>query len=408
MEADHDYDDTKLVDGKFYHAVFQRSKRGGQWRVRFIGSLGWGPEEQAGANWPSRLTLLSWALVPVFLCLHTRMASFAAPTQKVVGGTWQFLWYAIPNELRFQEGLTLTLYPALGVLLLAGGLSWIRWKWNQRKADLALQDAPGEYPLDKLWPNDHREDLRELRGEDRRKVKMMIGPRWFFAETMTRWMAIHVSLLLVLWSWPFDYEQKEVGSLDRILVIVVPLFVFMSMMVWRLCSGRLSMKISGEYRKAGENEAFIGSQIVDPGKFCDQLEEGVFYHVMADTHGEDGDVYSIEIAANHGWAPNDPMRFPLWTIWSLVMLPVWGLFYSRLDGFRCSVTAEDQSFIGLTPQGLRVGGYEFPLVTNLAGALTLAAYFVLLAMVSWGFLQGLRWAFRKWKARGSSEVDDLM
>lgn len=405
VEADHDYDDTKLVEGKFYHAVFQRSKRKGEWRVRFIGSLGWGPQEQAGANWPSRLTLLSWALVPVFLCLHTRMASFATPTQNIVGGTWQFLWYAIPNELRFQEGLTLALYPALGALLLAGSLSWIRWKWRQHKADRMVLETLGDDPLDKLWQDDRREDLRKLRPNEKRIVAKLVGPRWFFAETLMRWIALHASFLLAVWAWPFNYEAQTSGSVSRLLVVIAPLVVLMSVIGWRMLCGRLAMKVSGEYRRNNETEALIGTQIVETRRFADLLEDGRFYHVLADIHGEDGDEYSIEIAAGHGWVPQNPLHIPLLTLWSIAMSPVLWLLYSRSEDFKISTMGEEIPLVGLAPQGLRLGGYEFPFVTNLTGTLILVAHFVLLVLVSLGFFKGAWWAFLKWKARERPEED---
>jgi len=165
VEAVHSFDDAKLVEGRFYHAVFDVPKSGEN-RVRFIGPLGWGPEEKVGDNWPPRLTLFALMLVPVFLCLHKRMSSFAVPTKDVVDGTWQFLWYAIPNEPRFQEGLTLFLYPVVSAVLLAGAVAWVRWKWRQHQEDKQILESLGDSPLDDLWPNDQREDLRRLRPDE--------------------------------------------------------------------------------------------------------------------------------------------------------------------------------------------------------------------------------------------------
>lgn len=405
VEADHDYDDTKLMEGKFYHAVFQRSKRGGEWRVRFIGSLGWGPEEHAGANWPSRLTLLSWALVPVFLCLHTRMASFAVPAQDVVGGTWQFLWYAIPNELRFQEGLTLALYQALGLLLLAGGVSLIRWKWRQIQNDRLIQDAPFEYPLDKIWESDKRDDCRLLRRTEIRLVMKLGGSQRFVSCRIMSWPLKFWMPVLFILAASFIGQQKTPGFLEGLTIFALCVVLIVGP-IFRVVP--VDLKISGRFKACSDQEFFLGSRLVKHRGVSEGLEEGVLYHAVASRWGEDADEYWIEFIANHGWEPEDTMSIPLWTLWSIVMLPALWLLYSRSEDFKVSAVREEIPFVGMVPQGLRVGSYEFPLVTNLAGALTLATYFLLLALVSWGFLQGLRWAFRKWKARDSAEVDDLM
>lgn len=414
VEADHEFDDTKLVEGKFYHAVFSGSRKNDNFQVLFIGPLGWGPEEKAGDNWPPRLTLFSWALIPIFLCLHTRMASFAAPSGEIPGGTWQFLWYWIPNGIRFQEGLTLLLYPVVGLVILAGAAAWARWKWRQHQEDRKILDGLGDEPLEAFWRDDRREDLRRLRPDEDRLVWKLVGPRWFLAETISRWILFHLTTAMFCYAWSLNYADNGPGGLDSVVVMTLPLVALFGFMFWTIFNGRLVRKISGEFRRKSAEVVMIGSQVIERqtkvhgcDQLWDHLEEGRFYHALADTHGEDGDEYSIEVVGNHGLPKGDPLSFPLWTLWSLMMSPMLWLLYTRSLIFRLRGLPEGASLMGMTGNGVRLGDFEFPFATNLSGAVVQVAFLTLLILVSLGYLQMSWWAFRKWKAQGSAEEGDL-
>ncbi|MBK8800714.1 MAG: hypothetical protein IPN71_01380 [Fibrobacteres bacterium] len=377
----------------------------------FIGPLGWGIEEKAGENWPPRLTLFSWMLIPVFLCLHERMASFAIPAREIPVGNWQFLWYGIPHALRFQEGLTLFLYPVVGLVLLAGAVAWVRWKWRQHQDDRRILNDLGDEPLEAFWRDDRREDLRNLRSDEERIVKKLVGPRAILFEVGAGWLALHAFPFAILWGLSWEFQ----GSIDfgAKLLSFIGMGELFAVLFWLFDLGRLSKKISGEFRRKSDAEVFIGSQVIRyrskihrPEDIRDLLEEGRFYHVVADTHGEDSDEYSIGIVANHVGVAEDPRRMPLWTLWSLVMSPTMWLLFSRSKDFQLQDGLEGLLRMGLTPKGVLLGGFEIPFVTSLSGALVVVAFLGLSGPFAWGFIQGLPWAFRKWKARDPAEEEE--